>query len=85
MLEHGSFVDSRASQLTGNEVDESNINPLEVIRRSGQRKLLKIYAKVAEKLSTVSKKRLQLSDLVIQDHIPDIRLVLNFKLLHFII
>ena len=53
--------------------DEDSLNPLDVIRRRGQRKWMKVYPMLADRLSSSSQKRLQLSDLVMEDHILDIR------------
>jgi hypothetical protein len=52
---------------------EESVNPLDALRRRGQRKWLEIYPTVADRLSSSSQKRLQLADLVMEDHIPDIR------------
>nr|CAH0107288.1 unnamed protein product [Daphnia galeata] len=52
------------------ETDES-VNPLDALRRRGQRKWLEIYPTVADRLSSSSQKRLQLIDLVMEDHIAD--------------
>ena len=54
------------------ETDES-VNPLDALRRRGQRKWQEIYPTVADRLSSSSQKRLQLIDLVMEDHIPDMR------------
>ena len=54
------------------ETDES-VNPLDALRRRGQRKWLEIYPTVADRLSSSSQKRLQLIDLVMEDHIADMR------------
>lgn len=66
-----------ASGTTGSSFErveeEDSLNPLDVARRRGQRRWLKIYPMVADRLSSSSQKRLQLADLVMEDHIPDIR------------
>lgn len=72
MLENGSVMESRSSRLIDH--DEST-NKLEQVRRMGLRKLLKMYSSVNERLSSVGKKKLQLADLVINDHIPDMKCV----------
>ena len=72
-----SSLSSRAA--AANAVDEEELtveNPLERLRRKGQRNLIRMQKKVAERLisaeSTGRNKKLQLSDLVVEDHIPDI-------------
>lgn len=68
-----------ASGATGSsfqpDEDQENINPLDLVRRRGQRKWLEMYPTVADRLSSTSQKRLQLADLVMEDHIQDMRLV----------
>ena len=54
------------------ETDES-VNPLDALRRRGQLKWQEIYPTVADRLSSSSQKRLQLIDLVMEDHIADMR------------
>lgn len=73
LVENGSIMESHSSRLN---VEDESSNKLDRIRQQGQRKLHNILSFVSEKLSSVSKKKLQLSDLVMQDHIPDMRLVL---------
>ena len=53
----------------------ANENPLDRLRRKGQQLLNRMQKKVTERLISVesnSRKKLQLSDLVVEDHIPDI-------------
>ncbi|XP_032782110.2 coiled-coil and C2 domain-containing protein 2A isoform X1 [Daphnia magna] len=64
------------SAKTGSSFDRTEeddpVNPLDALRRRGQRKWLELYPAVADRLSSSSQKRLQLVDLVMEDHIPDI-------------
>lgn len=72
-----SSLSSRAAAANAVEEEELTVeNPLERLRRKGQRNLIRMQKKVAERLisaeSTGRNKKLQLSDLVVEDHIPDI-------------
>ncbi|XP_057380224.1 coiled-coil and C2 domain-containing protein 2A-like [Daphnia carinata] len=62
---------NKGSSFDQTEEDDS-INLLDALRRRGQRKWLELYPAVADRLSSSSQKRLQLADLVIEDHISDI-------------
>ncbi|KAI9557976.1 hypothetical protein GHT06_014729 [Daphnia sinensis] len=62
---------NKGSSLDRTEEDDA-VNPLDALRRRGQRKWLELYPAVADRLSSSSQKRLQLADLVMEDHIPDI-------------
>lgn len=66
MVEAGSSNQSLQSQE-----DEDDINPLDAIRSRGKRKIIAIYQNVADKISASSQKKLNLTDLVMEDHIPD--------------
>ena len=76
MLESGSIVESRSSRLNDQNESKSKIDQ---VRRIGLQKLLKIYNHVSEQLSTAGKKKLQIADLVINDHIPDMRSNFSFS------
>lgn len=71
------------SVKTGSSFDRTEeddpVNPLDALRRRGQRKWLELYPAVADRLSSSSQKRLQLVDLAMEDHIPDIRYLKNLK------
>lgn len=60
-----------SAQSLQSQDDEENLNPLDAARSRGKRKIVSIYQNVADKLSASSQKKLNLADLVMEDHIPD--------------
>lgn len=65
---------SAATSLLLRETDSDQLaNRLDSLRKRGQRKWLKTYSTVADRLSSTSQKKLQLADLVMEDHIADMR------------
>ena len=53
--------------------DDEGANLLDVVRVRGKRHLLRIRSEIADRLTSGHKTRLQRSDLIIEDQIPDIR------------